>query len=174
MTPASISADRRARVGVIVASVAILAVLIVAAHMECAGPPEAYLAESVAAGPASAGFSFPLEPGLADLDIGSIDPWGPVLSYIHWCETRQGSAAYPDIGPHGERGEYQQTPIFVADILRLTGRTYDPRDPAQARWAARVWLEHYAPLAGLGPDDGEELAKLYRYGYAGYMELQGE
>ena len=114
------------------------------------------------------------EAGMA-ATVGPADPWADALDYIHWRESRQGQALNGKVvGPCGEMGEYQQTPIFRADIERLTGRTYDPRRPRSARWAARVWLMHYAPLAGLTPDDGEELAKLYRYGYAGYMELQGE
>ena len=71
-------------------------------------------------------------------------------------------------------GEYRQRPIFVRDIERLTGRTYDPWNPAEAHWATCVAFAHYAPLAGLTPDDGDLLWQLYRRGYEGFVDWQGE
>ena len=68
----------------------------------------------------------------------------------------------------------QQTPRFVRDIKRLTGKTYDPHNLAEAMWAACIFMDHYAPLAGLTPRDGDKLAAMYRFGFAGYMDRQGE
>ena len=119
------------------------------------------------AGPAPGVSSFRLEPGLA--------AWSDAAHYIHHRESHEGTD--PNcrvVGPDGEMGEYRQRPIFVRDIKRLTGRTYDPWNPSEAHWATCVALAHYAPLAGLGPDDGEELAAMYRLGFAGYMDKENE
>ena len=88
-------------------------------------------------------------------DTIRISPAGPDIyvqgtEYIHERESDYGRS--PEckrgwVGPHGERGEYQITPIFEEDIWRLFKERIDPYDNAQCKRLIPRWLKHYRPGA---------------------------
>jgi len=99
--------------------------------------------------------------------LGIIDD--DCLDYILWQESRNGmdpNCAKGIIGPAGERGPWQITPIWVEDCERLFGVTVDPYDYKQCRSHVQLWLEHYVPLAGC--ETHYEVHQLYRRGLNGY------
>jgi len=98
-----------------------------------------------------------------------VDVWDRAVKLIHWRESRYGQdprCRRGVVGPAGERGEFQVTPIWAEDVMRLTGETVDPYDVAQCRRLVRAWLEYYAPRVGASTP--EQMAELYRRGPAGY------
>lgn len=100
--------------------------------------------------------------------------YAEALSLIHWRESRCGEdpACRPGIvGPAGEQGEYQVTPIWCADVERLTGQTVDPYNTDRLRPQIRAWLAYYGPRVGARSPD--QLAALYRYGPGGYRRAHG-
>ena len=92
-----------------------------------------------------------------------------VLDYIWWRESRKGQdeswrTTFPEIG------QYQLTPIWLADALRLNIEV-DPLDNESCRKAITIWLEYYAPR--VGAETTEELYRLFRDGPTGYRNLKG-
>jgi len=93
------------------------------------------------------------------------------LDYIVLMESRNGQdpGCWPGrIGPSGERGPWQVTPIFIADIERLCGVELDPYDYWQCWDCVEMWLRHYAPRAGCQTID--DIHELYRRGPTGYRD----
>jgi len=84
------------------------------------------------------------------------------------------------VGPAGERGAYQLTPVFVADVRRISrsaggpARTVDPYDDAACRWAIRVYLSHYAPRPATRAETAEELYQLFHLGPGAYRRWATE
>lgn len=94
------------------------------------------------------------------------DIYQQAANYIHYRESRYGKdpkCKRGIIGPAGERGEYQITPIFIDDCLRLFMVRLDPFDGGQCRRIIPRWLKHYRPKA----TSIEELYKIYRFGSTG-------
>jgi len=102
---------------------------------------------------------------MGDVDFGH-------LLYIIWDkESNCGMSELYDpdtVGPAGERGEYQITPIFIREVERLCGRTIDPMNNASCRAGIYVWMEYWAKRVGAKTE--EEMYELYRYGPTGYRE----
>jgi len=97
------------------------------------------------------------------------------LDYIVWAESRNGTDpnCQPGIvGPAGELGPWQVTPIYVADIKRLTGEVLDPYDCQACREAARVYLQHYMRYVAV--ETICDAHELYRRGLTGYRNWKGE
>ncbi len=97
-----------------------------------------------------------------------------VLDYIWEKESRKGldPKCFPGvIGPHGEQGSWQTTPIYRADIERLW-KAIGPYNDAECRYAAYVYLKHYAPR--VGATTHYELHQLYRRGAKGYRKWKGQ
>ena len=90
------------------------------------------------------------------------EQWAAVLDRIHARESSRGLADTSRPGPAGEMGEYQVTPIFIADVRRITGRAFDPYDPNDTRRAIIAWLTHY--LGPAGHADPARCYRAYRYG----------
>lgn len=98
-----------------------------------------------------------------------VSPAGSILDYVHYRESRCGKdpkCRRGIIGPAGEEGEYQITPIFVKDVKRISGLTIDPYCNDSCRGGITVWLSHYAPV--VGAVSIEERYELYRRGPGGY------
>lgn len=93
------------------------------------------------------------------------------LERIWWAESRCGKdprAGLGQVGLAGERGSWQITPRFAADLERLTGRPCNVHDVARCKEQIRVWLEYYGPR--VGARTSKELAELYRRGPKGYRQ----
>ncbi len=94
------------------------------------------------------------------------DLFAQAVQVIHHRESRSGAdPRCRQTGPCGEIGEYQMTPIWLADCARL-GIDVDPLDNESCRRAIRAWLAYYAPR--LGAETPEHMAELYRRGPSGY------
>ena len=76
-------------------------------------------------------------------------------------------------GPAGELGEYRIRPIFIEEVLRITGGKFriDPFNNISCREGIARWLEYSAPP--VGATTTEELYELYRRGPAGYRRWKG-
>ncbi len=97
------------------------------------------------------------------------------LDYILWSESRNGTdpRCRPGfVGPAGERGAWQITPIYIRDIRRLFSVDLDPYDFDGCRYYAGRWLEHY--MAHTTVETTHEAHQLYRRGLTGYQEWKGE
>jgi len=95
--------------------------------------------------------------------------WGTVLNYFHFRESRNGSdPKCREVGPRGEEGEYQITPIFIADVFRICGYRINPHDNESCREGIAIWLDYYTPLVAAGTIN--DLHELYRHGAKGYRE----
>ncbi|RLF48909.1 MAG: hypothetical protein DRN20_03475 [Thermoplasmata archaeon] len=93
--------------------------------------------------------------------------WGEILNYIWMRESYYGrDPKCKLIGKHGERGEYQITPIFIEDVKRISGYTINPYDNQSCRKGIKIWLKHYIPLTDARTK--EEIYELYRRGLTGY------
>jgi hypothetical protein len=93
------------------------------------------------------------------------------LDYIYWSESRNGAdpKCFPgEVGPAGELGPWQVTPIYRRDIKRLTGVDLDPYDNDACRDAARAYLEHY--MRHTTVTTPYEAHELYKRGLTGYRE----
>lgn len=91
------------------------------------------------------------------------------IEEIHYRESRRGAdprSGPGHIGPAGEQGEFQMTPIFIADVRHICGLRIDPHDNASCRAGIARWLAHYAPRVDARTTD--ELSELYRRGPSGY------
>jgi len=102
----------------------------------------------------------------------AVEPWSAALNYAHMRESRCGRdpRCLPGrVGPAGERGAYQVTPPFVAEVRRISGFTIDPHDDASCRRGAGIWLDYWGPRVGLTPSSpAEQVYELYRRGPSGY------
>lgn len=105
---------------------------------------------------------------------------GPdILDEIHWRESRRGAdprAQRGVVGPAGEEGPYQFTPICIDDVERITALTGEawrpnPYNLHDCRRAATIWLEYYCPR--VGAVKLEDQYQLYRRGSKGYREWKG-
>ena len=95
------------------------------------------------------------------------------VDVILWAESRNGTAPNLDVpGPDGELGPWQVTPIWIADIKRLTGETVDPMDTDATRKQVLYWLKHYGPK--VGAETVGDFWQLYRRGPTGYRRWKGE
>jgi len=103
------------------------------------------------------------------------DPCEKALDEIHRRESSCGQdpKARPGVvGPAGEEGEYQITPIFRADVKRLFGVDIDPHDrTGELRYWIWEWLRYYAPR--VGASTVEELYQLYHLGPTGFRDWKG-
>lgn len=109
-----------------------------------------------------------------DSDAAALLLYVEALDEIHWRESRRGAdpRSRPGIvGPAGERGEFQVTPIFIADVERIAEFRIDPDDMASCRKGITIWLSHYSPRVGAVTT--EELYQLYRRGPTGYRKWKG-
>ncbi len=90
-----------------------------------------------------------------------------------WRESRNGTDPnWRGVGSAGERGEYQLTPIFIADVERICGFVVDPLNNDQCRYGIFAWLTHYAPI--VGAETVEELYQLVHLGPDGFREWKGK
>ena len=97
------------------------------------------------------------------------------LDYIVQAESRGGAdpkCFRGEVGPAGERGAWQVTPIYVADIKRLYSVDLDPYDFDGCRYYAGKWLEHY--MTHTTVTTAYEAHQLYRRGLVGYRKWKGE
>ena len=82
-------------------------------------------------------------------------------------ESTRGTAANLDIpGKAGELGEFQLTPIWIADCRELFGVQVNPFDDAQCREIIPRWLARRAPEAGAVT--AEDMAEMFRLGPRGF------
>jgi hypothetical protein len=99
-------------------------------------------------------------------------PWAPLLDYIWGRESSRGTdpRARPGIiGAAGERGQYQVTPIFVADVKRVSGFAIDPDDNASCKTGIVLWYQFW--LSRVPPPKGmHEHWVLYNRGPSGYRD----
>ena len=93
-------------------------------------------------------------PNLPASETIRVSPAGSIyqqaLDYIDFREGDYGTnpkCARGIIGPAGERGRFQITPIFIEDVLRLFGRRIDPYDRRQCQKYILLYLRHYRPEA---------------------------
>jgi len=117
-------------------------------------------------------------PPLIAPSVGPPDAIERAIAILHFRESRQGSdprCRRGHVGPAGEQGEFQVTPIWCEDVRAISGQIVDPFDRNSCRRAIRTWLEYYGPRVGaVTPDD---LAELYRRGpggYRGWKRSRGE
>ncbi len=114
-----------------------------------------------------------LESHVSALETPKMDIYEQALHVILWAESRNGLMPNLDVpGPNGELGSWQVTPVWIADIKRLTGETVNPMDKDNMRRQAKVWLKHYGPR--VGAETVEDLRQLYRRGPTGYRRWKGE
>lgn len=119
------------------------------------------------------------QPKAPRVDVGgmftpapTVDIYDHAIAMIHWQESRFGAdprCKPGHVGPAGEIGEFQITPIWLDDIHRL-GVGCDPWDRDSCRRAIRVWLKHYGPR--VGAKDPDDLARLYNLGPTGFRRWQ--
>ena len=92
-----------------------------------------------------------------------------VMDYIWFRESRRGlDKRCWTVGPAGEYGEFQITPPFLADVVRIAGFHIDRSDNDSCRAGIELWLRHYAPR--VGAETVDELYELYRRGAKGFAE----
>lgn len=92
-----------------------------------------------------------------------------LLDMIWWRESRRGTdprCRRGIVGPAGERGAYQITPIFEAEVRRLGGGPIDVYDDASCRAAITRWLRYWIPR--VGASTLAEAYQLFRRGPNGY------
>lgn len=115
------------------------------------------------------------EVGFAPHPVASLAP-ALLLAAIDecwWRESRNGTDPnWRGVGSAGERGEYQLTPVFIADVERISGFVVDPLNNDQCRFGIFAWLTHYAPL--VGAESVEELYQLVHLGPTGFREWKGK
>ena len=86
-------------------------------------------------------------------------------------EESRGGVTRGEVGPAGERGMWQVTPIWERDVERIFGEQVDPDDLAGTGEQVRRWLEWYGPKAGCVTV--EDYRELYRRGPTGYRTWKG-
>ena len=97
------------------------------------------------------------------------DVYAKAVQLIHWRESRNGRdprCKRGMVGAAGEQGEYQITPIWVADIHRLFSIRIDPFDTAGCRMAINRWLRYWEPKTNARSVG--DMAELYRRGPTGF------
>ena len=142
-------------------------------ELERPGSPPAPAARAPAA--PCHGNSIGRAPGRNPGDSGSIPgrgiDWPAIMDRIWFMESRRGlDKRCWTVGPAGEYGEYQITPPFLADVVRIAGFHIDRADNDSCRAGIELWLRHYAPRVGAETTD--ELYELYRRGPAGYRRWE--
>lgn len=97
------------------------------------------------------------------------------IDRIWWQESRRGTdpkAARGVVGPHGELGPMQVTPIWRKDVERLTGILADPYDMGLLRYHTIVWLMHYS--SGARAVTVDDMADMHRLGPTGFRDRAAE
>jgi len=107
--------------------------------------------------------------GQSDHSVAPSSPSVEPLDLIHLRESSRGTdprCFRGVVGPAGERGEYQITPIFEAEVKRLGGGSVDVYDTNDCRRAIILWMGYWAPQV-----DAESVTdryELYRRGPTGF------
>lgn len=105
------------------------------------------------------------------LEVPTLATIKSAIAYFWWRESRCGQDPNSKpgmVGPAGEQGEYQLTPIFIQDVWNRWQYPVNPLDNRSCIIAITLWLSHYGRLADVKTPD--EYYKLYNLGYKGYME----
>ena len=99
------------------------------------------------------------------------DDYMGTLDYFWSRESSKGTDPRCRVtGPAGEEGEYQITPIFAAEVERISGYVIDVFDNESCRYGIRIWLKYWAPRVFKGKPTIGELYGMYRLGPKGYRE----
>ena len=94
-----------------------------------------------------------------------------LLDYIWFRESSRGQnpkCRKGIVGPAGERGQYQITPIFKEDVERIGNFIIDEYNPSSCRDGIIIWMNYYAPR--VGAKTVAEKYELYRRGPSGYKK----
>lgn len=94
------------------------------------------------------------------------------MDYFWWRESQQGKDPRWKIrGAAGEEGQYRITPIFVAEVERISGYHIDVSNNASCRVGIVIWTNYWAPR--VEAETRDELYELYRRGADGYRQWKG-
>ena len=90
-----------------------------------------------------------------------------ILDYIWYRESRCGKDENWKLPkPTGEVGEYQIRPIFIEDVIRISGYIINPMDNKSCRKGVRIWLDHYVSYINKNMTINDQY-ELYNRGYKG-------
>ena len=96
-----------------------------------------------------------------------------VIDYIWQRESRRGEDKRCwEIGPDGEYGEFQITPIFVRDVRRISGYEIIRSDYSSCVHGINIWLDYWLPR--VGAVDLISQYELYNRGPTGYRKWRKE
>ena len=97
------------------------------------------------------------------------------LDYIWQRESSRGTDPLCRVtGPAGEQEEYQITPIFSAEVYRISGYRIDVFCNKSCRYGISLWLDYWIPRVFTGQPTVEQVYEMYRRGPKGYRKAAGQ